>query len=292
MYRSNVFSDINIVNLINDYNQFSINKNKDYWELKFNSVIYEIKYNNNLCIYHFNLDLNSIKLIFNASGLHYYETYNEIILSIYDKNSNIIKKIYYLFQSKYNDWGYNDNCDCKHDCNCIFIKINYTDDESDLSDLYDLYNSTCKFIFELLPYTSLTEIIFHSRFSNDCDYPSFKGVPKSLKKLALCNFMGVDFNKYKDQLKSIILIDLSRNCDYCGGINKLELIDEKFILNGKDNLLNCKHKKCYIKKPFKYGNFYIKNLKLCENELYDPDDSDDLDDPYDTYDSDYAYDSD
>jgi hypothetical protein len=256
MYRSNVFTDINIVNLINNYNQFSINKDKDYWNLKFNSVILEIKYKYQNYAHNFDLYLNwsFIEKILNAASLYYYESHYEIYLCIYDKNSNIIEK----YVIEYED------------------SINYEND-GDNSSIYDnvfsFYNNNTKFILELLPYTSLIEIILNSRFKSECEYPSFIGIPKSLKRLALCGFEGVNFNKYKEQLKTILLFDLNNFCGWCGGIYNLQPTDNIFILKKCIGFeINvCDNEECHEYnldyEPYNYNNFYIKNFKLCENNM-------------------------
>ena len=131
-------------------------------------------------------------------------------------------------------------------------------------------NNTTDFLLDILPFTSLKDFIYESRFQNECEYTSFKGIPKTLERLVLCGFDGINFNKYKNQLSSVILIDLWSNCGYCGGIYNLE---KKFIDSESQFLFKCKDVECKEENenidPINYDGFYIKNFKLYENDYQD-----------------------
>jgi hypothetical protein len=251
MYRANIFSEIHIVNLIND---FSITKNKDYWNLKFNSVIYEIKFrkfnfvNNKLNFNNFNKNINhlikfsDIQNILNGTCLVINITYDVYDIIIYNKETD-----------KYNKYElYPEN---------IEENICFWD----------------QFIFNLLPYSSLEIFLYCTRFSKDTSYPYFKGIPKTLKLLMLSNLYNINLEKYKDQLKKIKIIDGNYWCGNCGGFLNLDILDEELLKYTKYLQFNIDSCDCYYYDDDRDDHdhihylrkFYIKNLQLCEYSVID-----------------------
>lgn len=64
-------------------------------------------------------------------------------------------------------------------------------------------------LFDLLPESKLEELEYRSRFPLEMSYKNFKGIPKTLKKLASENFLNLDIDKFKDDLEKIEIVDFN-----------------------------------------------------------------------------------
>jgi hypothetical protein len=129
------------------------------------------------------LTWDDILLILNSTELIYSEDYEDYLLEIFNNGKYYRYNTFKLHNHKYFD--------------CDFEGI------------------VAKLLFDLLPYSKLISFEYGSKLE-DSHSTEFKGIPKTLKKLTLPTFKGLDVEKYQDQLSLIELIDLDVCCNYCG----------------------------------------------------------------------------
>jgi hypothetical protein len=206
---------------MSDFNNLTIEniKDKEYWISKLGSDFID----SNII-----LNWDDVLTILNATELCYFEDTdtNTNYLEIYNKNENKYKYNRYNFYNPFN------NC----------------------NEIYDFCDIINKFLFNLLPHTVLESFEYGStECGSELNFEYFKGIPKTLKKLTLPSFLGVNFNKYKDQLKKIELIDLDVRCGECDAYLQKKPLNCCDMSNVECFYSYCKHQN--------FNNFYVNKYK-------------------------------